>query len=308
MINFTDVRERAGYKVSSAENDAIVASTALGGERDPTLSPNPAKHFDGFDVERATKQFRESMDAVIQDFPNVKDDTVLSFLLDSRGGMRGWPIVAFAGMTGWLTRELDALGLKHEILSHTTKEWKASAAGSDRPPGRVGSLLHVIWKKTDSVAPDISLEMLKWGNNGVLKDNVDGEAVEWAYSRIAARPEPHKLLFTVKSGSLDPMSQATELYNGSDPHVLHRHLLSTVNAIKDEGDVRISAVILDKYKSTSLFHEDTGISDNDVIDAYDSIHSSATHDWDEMTGVLTDAISSSMRRSLELEAARTPSV
>ncbi|TLX16364.1 hypothetical protein FFR93_03260 [Rhizobium sp. MHM7A] len=126
MINFAEVRERAGYKISSTKKDVVVTSAALKEEREAHQSPNPAHYFDGFDVARATKQLQERLGAVVEDFPSAKDDTVLSFLLDSRGGMRGWPLVAFAGVTGWLTKELDALGIKHEILSHTTNEWKAS--------------------------------------------------------------------------------------------------------------------------------------------------------------------------------------
>ncbi|TLX16363.1 hypothetical protein FFR93_03255 [Rhizobium sp. MHM7A] len=165
-----------------------------------------------------------------------------------------------------------------------------------------------MWKEVDGTAPDIALQFLSLGHTGILKDNVDGEAVEWAYSRIAARSEPNKLLFTVKSGGLDPISQATELYNGSDISLLHRHLLNTVNAIKAEGDVQLSAVILDRYGSTTLFNDRGGVSDDVVTAAYDGIYSSATHDWDEMTDALIDAISNSMRRSLELKTTRTPSM
>lgn len=319
MINFAEVRERAGYKISSTEKDVVVASAALKEEGVTSQSPTPPHYFDGFDVARATEQLQERLGAVIEEFPSSKDDTVLSLLLDSRGGMRGWPLVAFAGVTGWLTKELDALGIKHEILSHTTNEWKAElaahireerkATGTHVSPGRVGSLLHVIWKEVDdTAAPDITLQFLSLGNTGFLKDNVDGEAVEWAYSRIAARPEPNKLLIMVKSGSLDPISQATETYNGSDISVLHRHLFDTVKAIKAEGAVQLSAVILDRYKSSTLLNERGGVSDDVVSAAYDGVYSSATHDWDEMTDALIDAISNSMRRSLELKASRTPSI
>jgi hypothetical protein len=320
MIDFSEVRERAGYKVADASKDRVVTAKMLHEEFEPGQPPVPQHYFDGVDLSQATTKLQERLGTIIEDFPGAQNDTVLSFLLDSRGGMRGWPLVAFAGVSGWLTKELDGLGIKHEILSHTTNEWKASpalagqireertAAGRQVNPGRVGSLLHVVWKEVDASADDMDKQFFKLGNMSILKDNVDGEAIEWAYGRIAARAEPNKLLFTVKSNCLDPISQATELYNGSDTSLLHRHLLNTVSAITAEGDVHLSAVILDKDSKATLFNDRSGgVSDVEVVAAYDGIYSSATHEWDELADAIIEAISASMRRSLELKSTQTPS-
>ena len=320
MINFSDVRERSGYKVSETAMDRVVSAQALREEFGNDLPPVPKQYFRESDQSQAKAKLQERLGAIIEEFPTAKDDTVLSFLVDSRGGMRGWPLVTFSLVTGWLTRELDALGIKHEILSHTTNEWKISqdqgsnlrtereAAGRQFKPGRVGSLLHVIWKEVGETASDLDHQFAQLGNMAILKDNIDGEAIEWAYKRIAGRHEPNKLLFSVKSEHLDPISQGTELYNGSDVSLLHRHLLSTVSAIKAEGDVQLSAVVLSRDSKTPLFNDRSGgISDEDVVAAYDSVHSSDTHEWDDATDVLIEAVATSMRRSLELKNAQTPS-
>lgn len=320
MIEFSNVRERSEYKVSETGLDRVVPARVLQEEFDGDLPPVPKQYFAGFDQTQPTRKLQERLGAIIEEFPTAKDDTVLSFLLDSRGGMRGWPLVAFAGISGLLTRELDTLGIKHEILSHTTNDWKIStdqaarlraergATGSQFRPGRVGSLLHVIWKEVDATVPDLDSQLAQLGNMRVLKDNIDGEAIEWAYKRLAARSEPNKLLLTIKSDSLNPISQGTELYNGSDVSLLHRHLLDTVSAIKSEGDVHLSAVILSRNSKVPLFDErGGGVSDKDVIAAYDGIYSCDTFDWDDVTDVMIEAVATSMRRSLELKTAQTPS-
>lgn len=320
MINFSDVRERSNYRVSETALDRVIPARVLQEELDGDLPPVSKHYFAEFDQTQPKRKLHERVGAIIEEFPTAKADTVLSFLLDSRGGMRGWPLVAFAGISGWLTRELDALGIKHEILSHTTNEWKIStdqairlrdkrgANGTQFRPGRVGSLLHVIWKEVDAPVPDLDKQLAQLGNMRVLKDNIDGEAIEWAYKRIAARSEPNKLLFTVKNDSLNPISQGTELYNGSDVSLLHRHLLNTVSAIKAEGDVHLSAVILSRDSKVALFDErGGGVSDEDVVAAYDGIYSSNSFDWDEVADVMIEAVATSMRRSLELKNAQTPS-
>jgi hypothetical protein len=322
MIKFSDVRGLSGYKAYRTDRDRIVGSEALGHEREPLAASdnNLQKSLSIFDAEKASSKIRERVGALLDEFPDAKSETVISFLLDSRGAMRGWPALLFSAISGVLTRELDDLGIKHEILSFTTNEWKTpaehladwrkerEAAGGYCPPARMGSLLHIVWKSVEDRAPNLDLTMFDLMNRKLLKENIDGEAVEWAYSRLIERPEPNKLLFTVKSGGLDPISGATESCNGRNISILHRHLLDTVKAINTEGVVRLSTIILDRYQGPGLFNAQHNIGDEEVIDAFGPIHSSDTREWDDVTNTMLDAICQSLRQSFEVANTATNSL
>lgn len=322
MINFSDVRSLSNYKVYNTDKDRVVTPDVLDQERDPLAfsTTGADSMLSTFDATKAAETIKERLTKVIDEYPDATKDTVISFLFDFRGGMRGRPIMVFSAIAGLLAKELDTLGFKHEILGHTTNEWKVpfehaaqmraerEASGRHVPAGRVGSLLHIIWKEIDGRTDKLAATMLNLAQRGLLKENVDGEAVEWAYTRMVNRSEPHKLLLTVKYGGLDPISDTTRTHNGANTGILHRHLLDTVTAINAEGNVQLSAVILEHYQAPGLFKAEQNISNEEVVKAYGDVYATASADWDDVTDTMLEAVCNSLRRSFELNHASAPTI
>lgn len=320
MIDFENIRSKSGYKAYKTDLDRVVTFDILDAELEPRPSADAGieKILTNFDMVKTATTIRSGIASVVEEFPDATKDTVISLLLDTRGGMRGWPIVMFSAFAGVLSRQMGALGIKHEILSHTTNEWKISpqhaaelrkereASGVQVPAGRVGSLLHVVWKDVEKQDTQLANKMINLGHRGFMKENVDGEAIEWAYGRLAARSEPHKLLLTIKYAALDPISEATRTYNGSNISLLPQHLLDTVTAINEEGNVKLSAVILDQYKGPNLLDAQHKISNEAVRKAYGTIHTSDTHEWDDVTRTVTEAVCQAIRNSWAPDYAPAP--
>ncbi|MCP4820462.1 MAG: cobaltochelatase subunit CobT, partial [Shimia sp.] len=141
-------------------------------------------------------------------------DTVVTLLLDNSGSMRGRPISIAAICADVLARTLERCNVKVEILGFTTKAWKGGLArekwlneGRPQQPGRLNDLRHIIYKKADApwrrVRPNLGLMM----KEGLLKENIDGEALEWAHRRMVARPEQRKILMVISDGA--PVDDST---------------------------------------------------------------------------------------------------
>ena len=172
-------------------------------------------------------------------------DTIVTLLIDNSGSMRGRPITIAALCADILSRTLERCSVKVEVLGFTTKNWKGGEsreawAKTDKPknPGRLNDLRHIIYKGADTqwrqAKNNIGL-MLK---EGLLKENIDGEAISWAYSRIKKRKEERKILMVISDGA--PVDDSTLSVNSGD--FLEKHLKKIVKFIETKSDVEILAI------------------------------------------------------------------
>ena len=172
-------------------------------------------------------------------------DTIVTLLIDNSGSMRGRPITIAALCADILSRTLERCSVKVEVLGFTTKNWKGGKsreawAKTDKPksPGRLNDLRHIIYKGADTqwrqAKNNIGL-MLK---EGLLKENIDGEAISWAYNRIQKRKEERKILMVISDGA--PVDDSTLSVNSGD--FLEKHLKKMVKFIEAKSDVEILAI------------------------------------------------------------------
>jgi len=172
-------------------------------------------------------------------------DTIVTLLIDNSGSMRGRPITIAALCADILSRTLERCSVKVEVLGFTTKNWKGGKsreawAKSEKPknPGRLNDLRHIIYKGADThwrqSKNNIGL-MLK---EGLLKENIDGEAISWAFNRIKKRKEERKILMVISDGA--PVDDSTLSVNSGD--FLEKHLKKMVKFIETKSDVEILAI------------------------------------------------------------------
>lgn len=172
-------------------------------------------------------------------------DTVVTILLDNSGSMRGRPITMAAMCTDIIARTLERCGVKVEILGFTTRAWKGGKArdlwlqnGRPAQPGRLNDLRHIIYKAADQpwrrARKNLGL-MLK---EGVLKENIDGEALAWAYNRLAQRPEDRKILIVISDGA--PVDDSTLSANPSN--ILEKDLRHVIDWIELVDKIDLAAI------------------------------------------------------------------
>ena len=172
-------------------------------------------------------------------------DTVVTLLIDNSGSMRGRPITIAAICADILSRTLERCAVKVEILGFTTKNWKGGLSrenwnknGKPKNPGRLNDLRHIIYKSADSqwriTKNNLGL-MLK---EGLLKENIDGEAINWAFNRLQKRKEERKILMVISDGA--PVDDSTLSVNSGD--FLEKHLKKTVKYIETKSSVEILAI------------------------------------------------------------------
>ena len=172
-------------------------------------------------------------------------DTIVTLLIDNSGSMRGRPITIAALCADILSRTLERCSVKVEVLGFTTKNWKGgksreawSKTNKPKNPGRLNDLRHIIYKGADThwrqAKNNIGL-MLK---EGLLKENIDGEAISWAYNRIKKRKEERKILMVISDGA--PVDDSTLSVNSGD--FLEKHLKKMVKFIEIKTDVEILAI------------------------------------------------------------------
>jgi cobaltochelatase CobT len=172
-------------------------------------------------------------------------DTIVTLLIDNSGSMRGRPITIAALCADILSRTLERCSVKVEVLGFTTKNWKGGKSretwnkeGKLKNPGRLNDLRHIIYKGADTqwrqAKNNIGL-MLK---EGLLKENIDGEAISWAYNRIKKRSEERKILMVISDGA--PVDDSTLSVNSGD--FLEKHLKKIVKFIETKSDVEILAI------------------------------------------------------------------
>ena len=172
-------------------------------------------------------------------------DTVVTLLIDNSGSMRGRPITIAAICADILSRTLERCSVKVEILGFTTKNWKGGQSRelwnkNDKPktPGRLNDLRHIIYKSADTHWRQSKNNLGLMLKEGLLKENIDGEAISWAFSRLKRRKEERKILMVISDGA--PVDDSTLSVNSGD--FLEKHLKKMVKFIENKTDIEILAI------------------------------------------------------------------
>ena len=172
-------------------------------------------------------------------------DTVVSLLIDNYGSMRGRPITVAAMSADILARTLEKCGVKVEILGFTTKAWKGGKSReswmqNNKPPspGRLNDLRHIIYKAADEPWRRSKKNLGLMMREGLLKENIDGEALLWAHKRLQNRYEARKILMVISDGA--PVDDSTLSVNSGN--YLEKHLRGAINWIENKSDVQLLAV------------------------------------------------------------------
>ncbi|QAU46903.1 cobalamin biosynthesis protein CobT [Bradyrhizobium guangzhouense] len=199
-------------------------------ERFPEIDPAEL-----YDLEKSLAAGRARM----ENAPSQVVDTIVSLLIDHSGSMRGQPMLCAARAALVASDLLDSAGVKHEVLGFTTTRWKGGRSrekwlSDHRPsyPGRLNDLLHIVYCSAG--------ELRHWPmlRRDLVKENVDGEAVEWVASRLRRREERQKYLIVLSDGA--PVDDSTLLANG-DGYLSH-HLSRVTSEIEQAGDIRLAAI------------------------------------------------------------------
>jgi len=202
-------------------------------------------------------------------------DTVVTLLLDNSGSMRGRPIMVAACCADILARTLERCGVKVEILGFTTRAWKGGQSrekwlAENKPanPGRLNDLRHIIYKAADAPWRRSRRSLGLMMREGLLKENIDGEALAWAHSRLLARPEQRRILMMISDGA--PVDDSTLSVNSGC--YLERHLRQVIEEIETRSPVELIAI---------------GIG-HDVTRYYR--HAVTITDAEELAGTMTDKL------------------
>ncbi len=172
-------------------------------------------------------------------------DTLVTILIDNSGSMRGKPITVAAICADILSRTLEKCSVKVEILGFTTKHWKGGSSrekwtvsGKPKSPGRLNDLRHIVYKSADVPWRQIKNNMGLMLKEGLLKENIDGEALRWAFNKMSKRREERKILMVISDGA--PVDDSTLSSNSSD--YLESDLKNTVNLIENFSNVELVAI------------------------------------------------------------------
>tara|TARA_Y100000768_G_scaffold189866_1_gene142224 strand:- start:3067 stop:4860 length:1794 start_codon:yes stop_codon:yes gene_type:complete len=203
------------------------------------------------------------------------EDTTVTLLIDNSGSMRGKPIMIAALTTDMIAATLEKCKIKVEILGFTTKAWKGGKTrehwlknGKEKNPGRLNDLRHIIYKSADQNSKKSKINLGLMLKEGLLKENIDGEALLWASSRISKRPETRKIMIVISDGA--PVDDSTLSVNNSN--YLEKHLKSTILSIEERSNIELLAI---------------GIGHN--VGQYYS-RAITIHDVEELGGIMFDKI------------------
>ena len=172
-------------------------------------------------------------------------DTIVTLLIDNSGSMRGRPITIAALCADILSRTLERCSVKIEILGFTTKNWKGGKSREEwnknnkpKNPGRLNDLRHIIYKSADSHWRQSKKNLGLMLKEGLLKENIDGEAILWAFNRLNKRKEERKILMVISDGA--PVDDSTLSVNSGD--FLEKNLKKIVKNIENKSDIEILAI------------------------------------------------------------------
>ncbi len=199
------------------------------------------------DPARLTRVIVDPMSAL--SFKRERDtdfkDTIVTLLLDNSGSMRGRPIMVAACCADILARTLERCGVKVEILGFTTKAWKGGlareawlAAGKPQNPGRLNDLRHIIYKQADAPWRRSKRSLALMMREGLLKENIDGEALAWAHKRLLGRQENRRILMMISDGA--PVDDSTLSVNSGS--YLEMHLRQVIDEIENRSPVELIAI------------------------------------------------------------------
>src|SRR5713101_1397584 len=194
-------------------------------------------------------------------------DTVVTLLIDNSGSMRGRPITVAAMSADILARTLERCGVKVEILGFTTRAWKGGqsrerwiAAGKPANPGRLNDLRHIIYKSADAPWRRARRSLGLMLREGILKENIDGEALLWAHGRLIARNEQRRILMVISDGA--PVDDSTLSVNPGN--YLERHLREVIGDIERNSPVQLVAVGIG-HDVTRYYHRAVTIVDAEQL-------------------------------------------
>jgi cobaltochelatase CobT len=172
-------------------------------------------------------------------------DTVVTLLIDNSGSMRGRPISVAAMSADIMARTLERCAVKVEVLGFTTRAWKGGQArekwvsdGKPANPGRLNDLRHIVYKAADAPWRRARKNLGLMLREGLLKENIDGEALLWAYNRLIGRPEQRRILMVISDGA--PVDDATLSVNPGN--YLERHLRDVIQFIETRSPIEITAI------------------------------------------------------------------
>lgn len=226
-------------EIKAGDLDAVLAASPdrRSAERFPQVDPGPL-----YDLEAELAGRRADL-AATQQRDRSPSDTIVTLLIDHSGSMRGQPIL-FAARAALVASDLlDGLGVTYEVLGFTTARWKGGQSRekwlNDRKPsypGRLNDLLHVVYcSPAEKLSARHCAEMLR---RDLLKENIDGEAIEWAASRLRQRDERQKCLIVLSDGA--PVDDST-LHENGDRYLDH-HMRRVIGEIEQAGDIRLAAI------------------------------------------------------------------
>ena len=172
-------------------------------------------------------------------------DTIVTLLIDNSGSMRGRPISIAAISADILARTLERCGVKTEVLGFTTRAWKGGqsreawlSGGKPAQPGRLNDLRHIVYKKADEPWRRARKNLGLMMREGLLKENIDGEALLWAHSRLLARPEDRRILMVISDGA--PVDDSTLSVNNAG--YLEQHLRKVIQWIEKQSPIQLVAI------------------------------------------------------------------
>ena len=199
------------------------------------------------DAARLTRAITDPMMPLAYKMENDTEfrDTVVTLLIDNSGSMRGRPITVAALCADILARTLERCGVKVEILGFTTRAWKGGQArekwlaeGKPANPGRLNDLRHIVYKSADSPWRRARRNLGLMMREGLLKENIDGEALIWAHNRLLARPENRRIMMVISDGA--PVDDSTLSVNAGN--YLERHLRQVIDDIENRSPVELIAI------------------------------------------------------------------
>ena len=202
-----------------------------------------------------------------QEHEDETRDTVVSFLIDNSGSMRGQPISLAAMFTDILAQALERCHVNTEILGFTTRQWRGGQTAQswrkdNKPvdPGRLSDLQHVIYKSADDTwrKARLSLGVMLWPE--LLKENIDGEALLWAHQRLAVRQEKRRILMVISDGV--PADDATLTANSAN--YLETHLRQVVKSIEMRSDVELLAIGIG-HDVSKIYRRSVTIADSEQL-------------------------------------------
>ncbi|WP_217570286.1 cobalamin biosynthesis protein CobT [Mesorhizobium sp. GbtcB19] len=245
-----------GYHAYVTLHDCIVPSSTLPSAIGPLSEKNKAALDAAWDELESglagwrTKHLILASDAAAEVRTNLSPsdlaNTVVSILVDQSGSMRGQKILYTAASVDIAQEFLRTLCTKVEVLGFTTRTWRGGnsrhtwdADGRPKNPGRLNDLLHIVYRDaSDTRQSSIGHTIKPMLRPDLLKENIDGEAIEWAAGRLRERPEARKILLVISDGA--PVDDSTLQANG--PRYLHDHLLQVVRHLEATGDVELLAI------------------------------------------------------------------